>query len=313
MIRRFALLQAFVAVARAERMKEAADVLAVTPGAVSQRIRQLEEIVGQPLFTRTREGVELTASGTEMFAALAQPFAAIEAIDRDLDSGSTRKRVVVNTMPSLASTWLVPRLNSFIRLNPNIEVVVETSSKLIDPKRDPVDLAIRHGLGKYAGLESAWLMTLEYVIVASPVLLRGKAPIKTPRECLNYPLLHGVQRKDWPMWFEAQGIQTAEVKKGHAFSDAQLIVAAAIAGQGLALLRDVYVMEALRTGGLVKAYDGSWPAQFGYYAVTTSESLQRPAVRRFRDWLIDEAQRDASDASLQATPLLDAQRRRSAS
>lgn len=313
MIRRFALLQTFIAVARARRMKEAADVLALTPGAVSQRIRQLEEVVGQPLFTRTREGVELTASGTEMFAALAQPFAAIEAIDRDLDFGSARKRVVVNTMPSLAATWLVPRLNSFIRHNPNIEVVVETSNKLIDLKRDPVDLAIRHGLGKYDDLDSAWLMTLEYVIVASPVLLRGKTPIKTPRDCLNYPLLHGVQRKDWPMWFEAQGIQTAEVKKGHAFSDAQLIVAAAIAGQGLALLRDAYVLEALRTGELVRAYDGSWPAQFGYYAVTTSETLQRPAVRRFRDWLIDEAQRDASAASSQATPLIEPQRRRSTS
>lgn len=313
MIRRFALLQTFIAVARARRMKEAADVLALTPGAVSQRIRQLEEVVGQPLFTRTREGVELTASGTEMFAALAQPFAAIEAIDRDLDFGSARKRVVVNTMPSLAATWLVPRLNGFIRHNPNIEVVVETSNKLIDLKRDPVDLAIRHGLGKYDDLDSAWLMTLEYVIVASPVLLRGKTPIKTPRDCLNYPLLHGVQRKDWPMWFEAQGIQTAEVKKGHAFSEAQLIVAAAIAGQGLALLRDAYVLEALRTGELVRAYDGSWPAQFGYYAVTTSETLQRPAVRRFRDWLIDEAQRDASAASSQATPLIEPQRRRSTS
>lgn len=277
-------------------------MLALTPGAVSQRIRQLEEIVGQPLFTRTREGVELTASGTEMFAALAQPFAAIEAIDRDLDSGSARKRVVVNTMPSLAATWLVPRLNGFIRLNPNIEVVVETSNKLIDLKRDPVDLVIRHGLGKYDGLDSARLMTLEYVIVASPVLLQDNTPIKTPVDCLNYPLLHGVQRKDWPMWFEAQGIRTPEVKKGHAFSDAQLIVAAAIAGQGLALLRDVYVLEALRTGELVRAYGGSWPAQFGYYAVTTSETLQRPAVRRFRDWLIDEAQRDASVRDVGSAP-----------
>ena len=313
MIRRFALLQTFVAVARTQRMKEAADVLAVTPGAVSQRIRQLEEIVGQPLFTRTREGVELTASGTEMFAALAQPFAAIEAIDRDLDSGSTRKRVVVNTMPSLAATWLVPRLNGFTRLNPNIEVVIETSNKLIDLKRDPVDLAIRHGLGRYDGLDSAWLMTLEYVIVASPSLLRGKAPMKMPLDCLNYPRLHGVQRRDWAMWFEAQGIQNPEVKKGHAFSDVQLIVAAAIAGQGLALLRDAYVLEALRTGELVKAYEGSWPAQFGYYAVGTSESLQRPAVRRFRDWLVDEGQRDTNDAPLQAAPSIEAPRRRSTS
>jgi LysR family glycine cleavage system transcriptional activator len=115
------------------------------------------------------------------------------------------------------------------------------------------------------------------------------------------------------MWFEAQGIQTPEVRKGHAFSDAQLIVAAAVAGQGLALLRDVYVMEALRTGELVKAYDGSWPAQFGYYAVTTSESLQKPAVRRFRDWLIDEAEREAGGASSQASPLIGAKRLKSAS
>ena len=86
MIRRFALLQTFVAVARAGKMKQAANELALTPGAVSQRIRQLEEVAGRRLFNRVPAGVELNAAGEAMFTALAEPFRAIEAVDRELGS-----------------------------------------------------------------------------------------------------------------------------------------------------------------------------------------------------------------------------------
>src|SRR4029077_9906179 len=111
MIRRFPLLQTFVAVARAGKMKQAAHELALTPGAVSQRIRQLEEATGRRLFLRNPSGVELSAAGEAMFAALAEPFRAIEAIDRELGSPSSG-RVTISTTPSLA-TWLVPRLAMF--------------------------------------------------------------------------------------------------------------------------------------------------------------------------------------------------------
>src|SRR3954468_3231486 len=109
MIRRFALLQAFVAVARAGKMKRAADELALTPGAVSQRIRQLEDAAGHRLFTRTRGGIELTTAGEAMLAALDAPFRAIEAVDSELGAAPSR-RVTVTTMPSFAATWLLPRL-----------------------------------------------------------------------------------------------------------------------------------------------------------------------------------------------------------
>jgi len=296
MIKRFALLQAFVAVARTGKMKEAANVLAVTPGAVSQRIRQLEETAGQALFLRTRDGVELNASGRELFAALAQPFEALEAVDRELDPGKSRNRVVVSTMQSFAATWLVPHLGAFARLNPEVEVVLETSSRLIDLKREPVDLVVRHGLGKYPGLESAWLMAPELIVVATPGLLREDAPIRTPADCLRYPLLHGPRRKDWQIWLEAHGVDDPNSTKGHAFPDRQLIIAAAVAGQGLALVHDVDAEEPLRSGTLVRPLNISWPAQFAYYAVATSESLRKPAVRRFRDWLVKEAQDEPNSA-----------------
>jgi LysR family transcriptional regulator, glycine cleavage system transcriptional activator len=291
MIRRFSLLQAFVAVARTRKMKEAANQLSLTPGAVSQRIRQLEEVVGQRLFERTRTGVELTSAGTEMFAALSEPFNAIEAIDRSL-GGRPSRRVVVTTMPSFAATWLVPRLTKFSGGNPDIEVVVEASKQPVDLKREPIDLAIRHGLGNYPGLEAAWLIAPELFVVASPELLKQGPPLREPADCLSYPLLHRSDRRDWALWFEAHGVHAPQSKKGLAFSDDHLVVQAAVAGQGLALIRDIYAEESLHLKKLVRVLPGSWPVQFAYYLVGTSQALQKPAVRRFRDWVLEEAQRE---------------------
>jgi LysR family glycine cleavage system transcriptional activator len=291
MIRRFALLQTFVAVARAGKMKQAAQDLALTPGAVSQRIRQLEEAAGRRLFTRTSTGVELSTAGEGMFTALAEPFRAIEAVDNELDAPSSR-RVTVSTMPSFAAAWLVPRLAMFAQCYPDIEIAVEAGTRPVDLKREPIDLAIRHGLGKYPGLESTWLVAPELIVVASPDLLRDRAPLKRPADCLAFPLLHDFNRQDWPLWFEAHGVDAPHAQKGPAFSESHLIVRAAVAGQGLALVRDVYTNDDLRSRRLVKALTAKWPLEFAYYAVATAEAMQKPAVRRFRDWLVEEARQE---------------------
>lgn len=288
MIRRLPLLQTFVAVARAGKMKDAAQELALTLGAVSQRIRQLEEAAGQRLFTRTRAGVELTAAGEAMFAALAEPFRAIEAVDCELGFVPSR-RVTVTTMPSFAATWLVPRLAKFERRHPDIEIAVEASVRAVDLRREPVDLAIRHGLGRYPGLDAIWLIAPELIVVASPDLLKDRAPLKAPPDCLGFPLLHDLNRQDWPLWFKAHGVAAPHSKKGPAFSEHHLIIRAAVAGQGLALVRDIYAEDDLRSKKLIKPLTMNWPVQFAYYAVATSEALQKPAVRRFRDWLVEEA------------------------
>ena len=291
MVRRFALLQAFVTVARAGKMKQAAHELALTPGAVSQRVRQLEEAAGQRLFVRTRAGVELTTAGEAMFAALAEPFRAIEAVDCELGATPSR-RITVSTTPSFAATWLAQRLAKFGRLHSDIEIAVETGVRPVDLKSEPVDLAIRHGLGRYPGLETFWLAAPELIVVASPDLLVTRAPLKTPTDCLAFPLLHDLNRQDWPLWFEAHGVAAPHCRKGPAFSENHLIVRAAVEGQGLALVRDIYAEGDLRSKKLVKALTVKWPVQFAYYALATSEALQKPTVRRFRDWLIEETRQE---------------------
>ena len=288
MIRHFALLQTFVAVARAGKMKRAANELALTPGAVSQRIRQLEEAAGRRLFLRNPSGVELSAAGEAMFAALAEPFRAIEAVDREL-GGPSSSRVTISTMPSLAATWLVPRLAMFAQRYPDIEIAVETGTRPVDLRREPIDLAIRHGLGKYPGLDATLLVAPELIVVASPDLLKDRAPLKVPADCLAFPLLHDFNRQDWPLWFEAHGVAAPNCKKGPAFSENHLIVRAAVAGQGLALVRDIYAEDDLRSKKLVRPLIVNWPVRFAYYVVATSDALQKLAVRRFRDWLVEEA------------------------
>lgn len=284
------LLHTFVTVARAGRMRDAALAMALTPGAISQRIRELEETMGTRLFVRTQAGVELNVAGKGLFDALDGPFRLIEAVGGKL-GGSASRRIKISTMGSFAASWLVPRLSGFAQTHPDIDVALETSSRQVDLKREPIDLAIRHGLGDYPGLESVWLVAPELIVVGSPALLRSRPPIETPSDCLAFSLLHDSDRADWRLWFEAQGVPVPHELKGPSFSDDHLMVGAAVSGQGLALVRDVYVDGELRAGSLAQAIDVKWPTRFAYYAVATPEALQRPAVRHFRDWLIAEAGR----------------------
>ncbi len=287
------LLHTFVVVARTGRMRDAASMMALTPGAISQRIRELEELAGSRLFTRNQSGVELSAAGRTLFDALDGPFHKIEDVGGKL--GGASRRIKISTMGSFAATWLVPRLFGFSKLHPDVDVAVESGSRLVDLKREPIDLAIRHGLGDYPGLQSVRLMAPELIVVGSPELLRSRPPIKSPADCLAFPLLHEMDRSDWQLWFEAQGVPVPPHLKGPSFSDDHLLVRAAVSGQGLALVRDVYADDELRAGRLARAITVTWPAQFAYYAVTTPEALQRPAVRQFREWLIAEASKPSRE------------------
>lgn len=284
------LLETFVTVARAGRMREAAEILSLTPGAISQRVRELEELAGQRLFRRTASGVTLSAAGEALFATLDEPFRRIEDARRELERPSSR-RVRISTMASFAANWLVPRLSRFSKLHPGIDIELETDSRLVDLKREPVDMAIRHGLGDYPGLVAVPLVAPEMIVVASPSLLEAHAPVAKPADCLAFPLLHDMERADWRLWLEAHGVPAPARLEGPSFSDDHLAVKAAVAGQGLALVRDTYADDDLRAGRLVKAISVRWPTAFAYYAVSTAQALQRPAVMRFRDWLVEEARR----------------------
>jgi len=289
----FELLHTFVVAARARRMAAAADAMGLTPGAVSQRIKELEALVGHRLLLRSPKGVELTRTGQRLFERVSDPFRALEAAYAAASGRRPSQRIVVTTTPSFAVNWLVERLADFARTHRKIEIAVEAGNALVDLRADPVDLAIRHGLGEYPGLESHWLMAPAQIVVGSPQVLEGGPPIMEPEDCLRYPLLHDIARKDWAYWLKALGREQEVPKSGHSFSDDTLLVRAAVAGQGLALVYDTYAAKEISAGRLVQTYKGRWPSKFGYYLVGLTETFRRPEVRRFRAWLTAEARKAA--------------------
>lgn len=285
-------LHSFHVVARSGSMTAAARELGVTPGAISQRIRSIEEAYGARLFTRSRKGIALTKTGAAFWQEMREAFTAIETAHAARTTGPATPLIRINAAPTYAWSSLVSDLGAFQAAHPKIRLSVETEDRLVDLRSEPVDLAIRHGLGTYPGLKSVWLCSPELIVVASPELLADIEPILSPTDCLNHTLLPDSTGKDWPLWFRAQGIDETGARYGAAFKDDFLTVQAAIKGQGVALLNDVYVREELAAGRLVRALDASWPTKFAYYAVGLPETFQRPPVAALVRWL-----QSASDAA----------------
>jgi LysR family glycine cleavage system transcriptional activator len=286
-------LRTFVEVASRGSMKEAAERLGVTPGAVSQQIRLVEERWGHALFDRTGRQIHLTDEGRRLLDALELPFRQIEQALVHLRHRTPRRdALVVTTAPSFASSWLVPRLGAFSEQYPHVEVRVETSVSLVDLRHEPVDVAIRHGTGAYPGLDVVQLITPLLIPIGSPRILAGRTPIRSPADCLAYPLLQDRERADWSRWFRTHGVDLHDDRaaRGSAFQDDGLLIKAAASGQGLALVRDIYAEEALANGSVAVVIDRPISTPHSYFFVAKPEAIANPNVKLFRAWLIQQVE-----------------------
>jgi LysR family glycine cleavage system transcriptional activator len=287
-------LRAFAEAADALSMQAAAARLGVTAGAVSQQIALLERRYGVRLFERRHRSLALTAAGRRLRDGLGDAYrriqAASDALARDASSRASTLRV--STTASFAASWLAPRLGRFTARYPRVDIQLMTGDELVPIGAGGVDVAIRHGLGRWPGLVATPLLRPRLLPVGSPALLAQGPPIRRPADCLRYRLLHDAAAADWRLWFEALGEDGDDPRlaRGTRFANATLIVRAAAAGQGLALLRDVYVTDELRDGRLAVALEHRWPAHFAYYVVTAPTARARHApVARFTAWLSEEA------------------------
>lgn len=279
-------LRAFTEATRLGSLKAAAERMGVTPGAISQQIRLLEDRLGVILLTRSRYGVQLTEAGASLYPGLSRGFGQIESALLDLEVLTRAKTLTISTQPSFASGWLVPRLADFNAQHPEIDVRVQSTAELVDLHRDPVDIALRHGLGDYPGLESIALLAPVLLPVASPGLLAGGPALDEPQDCLRYPLLQDADRADWRLWLQAHGVEPDQrSRRGPSFDEDLLLLRAAASGQGIALVQAQHAEEDLRSGRLVVAIDRPWPSRFAYYLVTRQENLGRAHVRAFIGWI----------------------------
>lgn len=281
-------LRAFEAAARHLSFTKAADELFVTQAAISHQVKGLEEFIGHTLFHRVNRGLTLTPDGQVLFPAVRGGLDLMATAVQQLHAGDSSGTLTISTLDSFASGWLVPRLTEFRQANRGIDIRLGMGDRLVDFANDDVDLAIRYGAGRYPGCESCHLMDETIFPVASPAAIANGPPIKTARDILHYTLLHDSMPEDWGMWFDQAGIKDAGDQPGLMIEHSYLVIQAAIAGHGIALGRSVLVADYLASGQLVRLLDISLPAKFAYYLVGPPNLWNRPKIKIFRDWLLEQ-------------------------
>ncbi len=294
-------LRALDAAAEHLNFSRAAETMGVTPAAISNQIKELEDQIGVQLFLRTSRTMRLTREGEILSAATHE---AIEVLTRALHrirKLENKAQLRVSSTPSIAAKWLVPRLDRFMAAFPGADVRVDVSSRLVDFDRDDVDVAIRFGNGRYPGLRAELLFQDTLSPVCSPKLISRDKPLRAPKDLLKHTLIHldweaqGQTWPNWRMWMLAAGIKDFDDRSGLHFGQTSLAIEAAINGQGVALGDSTLVADDIAAGRLVRPFDLALkaPSSFTYYLITRTDTSEAPMVNAFRDWCLTEAQQTA--------------------
>ncbi len=298
-------LRVFEAAARHLSFTKAADELHVTPGAVSQQIKALEDFLQIPVFRRHKRTLLLTDEAQASLPILREGFDKLTEAAQILAKKADAGRLTVSVAPSFASKWLVPRLDKFQELHPEIDVWVSADMNVVDFAVDDVDVAIRYGAGAYVGLITEHLMAEKIVPVCSPQLLTGDNPLRKPEDLKHHTLLHEAStEKDpgcptWPMWLKAAGVCHKEGERGLKFNQSSLVIEAAVAGKGVALAKSALALADLEAARLVIPFDLTTPTEFSYYVVHPPSKSNSATVRAFKDWVLAEAATSANASEAQ--------------
>lgn len=286
----FAALRAFQAAAREGSFRNAARALNVSESAVSHQIRKLENLVHVQLFERHGTSTELTPAGRDYYAEIDPALAAIGAATRKLNAPRGRHRVAITLPPSLAINWLIPRVAAFEAANADIDLELVATTRLIDLRREQVDLAIRHGAGPWDDVTSEFLLEE----IAMPVMRPGLVDVEnaTPAEILaSQRLIVGNAFPDeWNEWARARGETLPDLSGALHFETTDQVLAAAERGLGLAIGRSPVVDDHLQTGRLVAPFGDSYDSGTGYYLCQPRDMTPTAAIRRVTAWLMDSAQ-----------------------
>jgi len=281
-----AALRAFETAAQLGSFKQAAVRLHRTPSAVSHQIRRLEGDLGVSLFHREPNGLRLTEAGRGYLQDVH------EALDR-LDEATTRLRrqhgdgpLSVSLFPSFAVRWLIPRLNDFRALHPEVELALVNSLRQADFEHDDIDAAIRFGEGHWPSLRADPLMTEVRFPVCSPAVATGPPALTQPRDLRHAVLLHNAAHPDeWRIWLEEAGIEGVDPERGPVFDASNEVLAAAANGMGVALGRSPLIDDELVAGRLVEPFSIRIRTPGRYWLVAPEATAGQPGITALRAWL----------------------------
>lgn len=299
-------LRAFEAVVRTGSFQAAADELFVTQSAISHQIRHLEQWFGAPLFDRSGQRPRPLLHAAELGRALSLSFSEMAAACERASQHRRDRALVIAAIPSVAVCWLIPRLAAFRAASPEIEVRIVYALHGRDVDFRDVDFAFVFAAAPPSrpGVRAEAFLPGVAVPVCSPGLAsRATEPgvgrtdsAATTIAALG--LLHDTDESGWRRWFARAQAPTPPPAGGPVFEDFNLLRAAALAGQGVALCPLAMVRPDLEAGRLVKLSDMRIGEELGYFLLSgprAGDPLGREA-RAFRDWALAERGSDAPES-----------------
>jgi LysR family glycine cleavage system transcriptional activator len=293
-------LRAFEASARHESFSGAATELNVTPAAVGQLVRGLEEWLGTPLFHRGTSGrarLVMTETAQRALPDLRAGFDRLSLGLARLQEGSANGILTVTVSPAFAAKWLLPRIDRFQAAWPDLDVRLDTNLRPLDFAVQGIDIGVRYGPGNWPGLKAEKLLDEEIYPVCSPALLAGGA-LRTPSDLATQTLIHDlsvdahVGFATWEMWLERAGAREVPTARGLRINNSAAVLQAAVEGHGVALARSIMVRDDLAAERLVRLFpEVELASELAYYVVYRGECASLPKLAAFRDWLFEEAAR----------------------
>jgi LysR family glycine cleavage system transcriptional activator len=302
-------LRVFEAAARHLSFKEAANELSITQAAVSHQVKSLEDYLGVELFRRSGRGVQLTEAARAALPRLRDGFDALAAAVELIRERGAETDLAITAPPVFTARWLMPRLADFAKREPKIDVRVVANSRMVDSgaldspiiigtldlRSDASGVEIHLGQGEYPGYRADRLFGVKMVLVASPELIDGEPPLREPADLARHMLLHDdameivAHGNAWQKWLEAAGVaDRVDGSRGPRFSSNILSLEAASQKLGVALALRPLIDADVASGRLRTPFDVEVNPRSAYYLVCPEVIAERPAVRAFRSWLLEQ-------------------------
>ena len=280
-------LRAFTAVAETGRYIKAGSVLNVTHAAVSQQVRALEERLNVSLVIREGRGIKLTAQGRALARDLDSGFTTIrKAVDKVKESSATLP-VQLSTSPAFAMEWLMPRIQDFQNKYPDIPLMLNPTSKVVELKPGGIDLAVRYTDKRRLNKHVTPVLISDMVVIAAPSLL-GTKEISDPAMLVDLPWLQELGTNEVADWFGYRGIKL-ERPLMITQMPGNLIMQAVRRGDGITYTARAFFEAEIQAGEMTVLF--SDPA-FGIYYIATSPGRLAPSTNVFLHWLKQQASAD---------------------
>lgn len=279
-------LRAFEATARMGSIQKASQELCVTHGAISRHIKQLEGWLGIVLFERKQRSLILTSAGSTYQQTVSAAFDLIHEGTMSVQHNRLSNTLGLATTHSIASKWLMEKLSAFSIAHPGIEVWLTLEQGLTNFTQSGVDVALRTGEGPWPGLDCIPLMRDRLIPVCSPQLLEHGPRLTQPEDLVLHTLLHDQDpNAQWQRWLQANGVKTVNAKAGPRYTSADIVLRAAMSGQGIALVSEVLAADDIAHGRLMQALPQAIDLGMYYWLIMPDRSRLIPRVTIFCQWL----------------------------